>query len=46
MKSKKKTKKLSKAEKSKGRTTGYWGMSAEDQWNEDKSLGILDWDGK
>lgn len=34
------------AEKAKGRSEGYHQMSAEDQWAEDKRLGILDWDGK
>jgi hypothetical protein len=37
---------LTPQEKAKGRSEGYWEMSAEDQWAEDKRLGILDWDGK
>lgn len=36
---------LTPQEKAKGRSAGYWEMSAEDQWAEDKRLGILDWDG-
>jgi hypothetical protein len=28
-----------------GRSKGYYKMSASDQWAEDKSKGILDWDG-
>lgn len=38
-------KKLTPQEKAKGRSSNYWQMSAEDQWAEDKRLGILDWDG-
>jgi hypothetical protein len=37
---------LTAAEKGKGRSVGYWDMSASDQWAEDRRLGILDWDGK
>tara|TARA_Y100000310_G_C20701093_1_gene829958 strand:+ start:5269 stop:5748 length:480 start_codon:yes stop_codon:yes gene_type:complete len=29
-----------------GRSSNYWQMSPQDQWDEDKRLGILDWDGK
>lgn len=36
---------LDEKEKAKGRSEGYWEMSASDQWAEDKRLGILDWDG-
>lgn len=36
---------LTPAEKAKGRSESYWSMSSEDQWAEDKRLGILDWDG-
>lgn len=36
---------LSPKEKEKGRSSGYWEMEPEDQWAEDKRLGILDWDG-
>lgn len=39
-----KVKKLKEREK--GRSENYWRMSAEEQWAEDKRLGILDWDGK
>lgn len=38
--------KLTDKERAKGRSEGYWEMSSEDQWAEDKRLGILDWDGK
>ena len=37
--------KLDDKERSKGRSENYWQMSAEEQWAEDKRLGILDWDG-
>lgn len=37
---------LTPAEKAKGRSDGYHDMSPRDQWDEDKRLGILDWDGK
>jgi hypothetical protein len=37
---------LTPQEKAKGRSEGYWEMSADAQWTEDKRLGILDWDGK
>jgi hypothetical protein len=37
---------LTDAEKAKGRSPGYHGMSNQEQWDEDKRLGILDWDGK
>ena len=37
---------LDEKEKAKGRSSTYWDMSAEEQWAEDKRLGILDWDGK
>ena len=36
---------LNEKERAKGRSENYWGMSAEEQWAEDKRLGILDWDG-
>lgn len=36
---------LNEKERAKGRSEGYWEMSPEDQWAEDKRLGILDWDG-
>ena len=37
--------KLDAKEISKGRSEGYWEMNPDDQWAEDKRLGILDWDG-
>ena len=37
---------LTPAEKAKGRSANYHHMSAQEQWDEDKRLGILDWDGK
>jgi hypothetical protein len=36
---------ISDLEREKGRSENYWQKSAEDQWAEDKRLGILDWDG-
>jgi hypothetical protein len=41
-----KKRELNDREKVMGRSLGYWEMSAEAQWTEDKALGILDWDGK
>ena len=35
----------SRLERRVGRSKGYYKMSAEDQWAEDKRKGILDWDG-
>lgn len=37
--------KITAKEKAKGRSEDYWQKSFEDQWAEDKRLGILDWDG-
>jgi len=37
---------LTPQERAKGRSENYHSMSSEDQWAEDKRLGILDWDGK
>lgn len=37
--------KLDEKEKAKGRSEGYHDMDARAQWDEDKRLGILDWDG-
>lgn len=34
------------AEKSKERPANYEKLSAREQWQIDKELGILDWDGK
>lgn len=39
------TRELSSKEKAKGRSSFYYEMTPEDQWAEDKRLGILDWDG-
>ena len=36
---------INEKEKATGRSDGYWEMSPESQWAEDKRLGILDWDG-
>lgn len=36
---------ITKLERSKGRSESYHQMSGRDQWDEDKRLGILDWDG-
>lgn len=36
---------LTDKEKAKGRSSTYWDMTPEEQWAEDKRLGILDWDG-
>jgi hypothetical protein len=40
-----KRRELDEKEKAKGRSSDYWEMSPEEQWAEDKRLGILDWDG-
>jgi len=40
------SRKLTKAEVAVGRSKGYYDLSPEEQWAEDKRLGILDWDGK
>jgi len=37
--------KLSEKERQKGRSENYWQMSPREQWDEDKLLGLLDWDG-
>lgn len=37
---------LTPAEEAKGRTPDYHSLSPREQWDQDKSLGILDWDGK
>jgi hypothetical protein len=44
-KKKQKVRKLNDKEEAKGRSPDYWQSSARDQWDEDKRLGILDWDG-
>lgn len=36
---------LDEKEQAKGRSPFYWDMLPEEQWEEDKRLGILDWDG-
>ena len=41
----KKPRKITEKERLKGRSEDYNSQSAEDQWVEDKRLGILDWDG-
>jgi hypothetical protein len=33
------------AEKAKQRSPNYEQLSGQEQWDEDKELGILDWDG-
>lgn len=38
--------KLSPQEAAKGRSENYYEFSEEKKWEEDKRLGILDWDGK
>ena len=38
--------KLTQKEIEKGRSKDYWEKSASEQWEEDKKLGILDWDGE
>lgn len=40
------SKQISDLERSKGRSEDYYQLSSEEQWMEDKKLGILDWDGK
>lgn len=42
----KKSKKITKKERQKGRSEKYYNLSPREQWAEDKRLGILDWDGK
>lgn len=37
---------ISELERSKGRSENFYSLSIEEQWAEDKRLGILDWDGK
>ncbi len=37
---------LTPQEIAKGRSSTYYEMTVEEQWAEDKRLGILDWDGK
>lgn len=37
---------ISELERSKGRSENYYDLSSEQQWAEDKQLGILDWDGQ
>lgn len=45
MRPQRKHRKLTPQEIAKGRSASYWEMSNEDQWAEDRRLGILDWDG-
>lgn len=46
LKKKEKSRKISQIERDKGRSEDYWQTSPQEQWDEDKRLGILDWDGK
>ena len=39
------SRKLNELEIRAGRSEIYWDKSPERQWEEDKDLGILDWDG-
>jgi hypothetical protein len=32
-------------ERAKGRSSDYWQMGPDEQWAQDKRLGLLDWDG-
>lgn len=36
---------ISVKEREKGRSENYYQLSLQEQWDQDKSLGILDWDG-
>lgn len=38
--------KITELERSKGRSENFYSLSNEDQWAQDKRLGLLDWDGK
>lgn len=40
-----KPRRLNEKEIAKGRSSTYYQMSGQEQWDEDKRLGILDWDG-
>lgn len=37
---------ITELERHKGRSEDYYYLSAQDQWDQDKSLGLLDWDGQ
>lgn len=37
---------LTDKEREKGRSSTYYNMTPEEQWAEDKRLGILDWNGQ
>jgi hypothetical protein len=37
---------ISDRERELGRSEDYYNLSAEEQWAQDKGLGILDWDGR
>lgn len=37
---------ITRLERSKGRSKNFYSMTPEDQWAEDKRLGLLDWDGR
>lgn len=41
-----KIRQITDKEREKGRSEEYWQMSPRDQWEEDKRLGLLDWDGE
>jgi len=45
LKKKKQPRRINEKEREKGRSADYWQMDVHDQWEEDKRLGILDWDG-
>jgi hypothetical protein len=40
-----KKRKLTELEKKIGRSDNYYQLNPREQWDEDKILGILDWDG-
>ena len=46
VKTKKVKRELTKEERAKGRSEDYWSLSESRRWDEDKRLGLLDWDGK
>jgi hypothetical protein len=37
--------KITTQERAKGRSEEYWQLNPEEQWAQDKKLGILDWEG-
>jgi hypothetical protein len=42
---KKAGRRITDRERAKGRSENYWQLSPEEQWAQDKNLGILDWEG-